>query len=170
MTAADPGEKVLATFNDMAGAGCSFQAALMAVYELGAADALGAPPPAAKTDKAIPACPYDAIVDAWNAKVAPAGLPRVRSLDDGRRTKIRKFWVWVFTNKRIGQDGTRTARATTSAEAMAWLDAYFDLVIADPFLTGQTPRGREHQGWQPTIEYVLRTETLRNLIEKKPPQ
>ncbi len=160
-------EKALAAFQELAQAGCSFQDALLAVYELGAADARGvAPAPKAAAKKSVPVCPYDAIVGWWNKTMAPAGFVAVRSLDSGRRAEILKCWVWLFTVPRINDDGTLTVRAETKEQGLQWLVDYGEKAVADPWLNGSGPRSKGHEKWKPDIEFMLRKTTMRKMVEK----
>jgi hypothetical protein len=165
MTEPTTAARVLAAFHDLAGAGCSFQDALLAVYELGEADARGVAPTPRKADKAIPPCPYVKLVEQYH-KYLPT-LPKVR-VDEGtklwatRKAAMMKVWKWVLTSSR--DDGTR--RAETAEQGVAWFGDYFERANFNDFLMGRTPRSKEHQNWRADFDFLLTGGGYKQVMER----
>lgn len=115
----------------------------------------------AKPDR-LPACPVEQIVGLYR-RVLPE-LPKPRVITKKRRELIQSRWRWLFTDKR--DDGTR--RATTAAEAMAWLEQFLQRARANDFLMMRTPRGAGHENWLPDLDYLMSDRGLLQVIEKTP--
>jgi hypothetical protein len=123
----------------------------------GTAHALNrASPPAKK----IPDCPVQKIVDAYHDQLPT--LPRVVVVGSQRKKAIGRFWAWVMTSKK--SDGT--PRATTADEGLAWVQAYFGRAAKNDFVTGKSPRGRGHEGWEANIDYLVQENAIALVIER----
>jgi uncharacterized protein YdaU (DUF1376 family) len=104
-------------------------------------------------------CPYESIVSAYHDALPM--LPKVRLMDDKRRTLMRKRWAWVLSSTKA--DGT--PRATNGTEALAWFRSYFERAAGNAWLTGQAP-SRGHEGWKADLEFLLRDAGLKAVIER----
>lgn len=89
-------------------------------------------------------------------------LPAVRIIPAKRKAAIAKFIDFVLTSKKT--DGT--PRATTEAEALEWINAYFHRVRDNNFLMGKIGRVGEHSGWQCDLDYLLTDKGMTQVIEK----
>lgn len=115
--------------------------------------------PGATKRPAVP-CPYDAIVAAYHEALPM--LPKVKVMDDKRKAALRKRWGWVLSTAK--PDGT--PRAANGDEALAWFAAFFDRAAANDWLTGRAPRSRGHEGWKCTLDFLLRDEGLKAVVER----
>jgi hypothetical protein len=104
-------------------------------------------------------CPYEAIVEAYHSALPM--LPRVRVMDEKRKTAMRKRWAWVLSSSKA--DGT--PRATNGDEALAWFAAFFDRAGHSGWLTGRTP-GRGHEGWTADIDFLMTDRGLKAVVER----
>jgi hypothetical protein len=104
-------------------------------------------------------CPYEAIVEAYHSALPM--LPRVRVMDEKRKTAMRKRWAWVLSSSKA--DGT--ARATNGDEALAWFAAFFDRAGHSGWLTGRTP-GRGHEGWTADLDFLMTDRGLKAVVER----
>jgi len=86
---------------------------------------------------AIPPCPFDALIDAYEA--ALPSLPSVtRSLFrdgvNGKATAQRWAWVMVATHEKGKKKGERLA--VTQQDGIDWFTRFFDYAAGSDFLTG----------------------------------
>ena len=105
-------------------------------------------------------CPYDEIIAVYH-ELLPM-LPHVRIVTEKRKREMRKRWAWVLSTRK--PNGER--RATSADEAIRWFRDYFFRCASDPFITGQTPRGKGHEGWEAGLDYLLRDDCLVRVAEK----
>jgi hypothetical protein len=91
--------------------------------------------------------PYQSIVDLFNATLTK--LPRVRELTNKRRTAIRSAWQ--------GSEDRRKPEF--------WL-AYFEECAQDNFLNGTGPYKNGHENWQPTFDFLMRSDQITKTYEK----
>lgn len=117
-----------------------------------------AEPPTAKRGE-VP-CPYAEIIAVYH-ELLPM-LPAVRIVTEKRKREMRKRWAWVLSSRK--PNGER--RATSADQAISWFRDYFGRCADDAFITGQTPRGRGHEGWEADLSYVLRDDCLVRIAEK----
>lgn len=108
----------------------------------------------------LPTCRPEQVVAIYH-EVLPE-LPGVRVMDKAREKAIRDRWQWVLTSTK--PDGSR--RATTAEEALDWLRSYFQRARENDFLMGRTPRTGEHANWKPDIEYLMKSQGLKQVLEK----
>jgi hypothetical protein len=108
----------------------------------------------------LPTCPVQSIVDLYH-QVLPE-LPKVRVMDKSREKAIRDRWAWVLTTNK--PDGTR--RAETAEQGVEWFRTYFERTRDNDFLMGKTPRAGEHANWRPDIEFLLKSQGLKHVLEK----
>jgi hypothetical protein len=157
-------EKAMAVFGEVTAAGCSFQDALLAVYELGAADARGVDPAPRKKDKAIPPCPYLKIVEAYHQHLP--GLPKVR-VEEGtklwsqRKAAMMALWKWVMTSMRGD-----VRRAETAEQGAAWFGDYFAQAAANDFIMGRTPKSKDHANWRADLDFLLTAKGFKQVFER----
>lgn len=154
----------MAAFQELAQAGCSFQDALLAVYELGAADARGVQPAPRKKVKAVPPCPHAKIVDAYHEKLPQ--LPGVKielgtKLWAKRVTAMNDLWKWVMTSMRGEQ-----RRAETAEQGVQWFMDYFDQANGNDFLMGRVKKSEEHRNWKPDFDYLLTAGGFKQVFER----
>lgn len=126
--------------------------------EANASSSSPAEPPTAKRGE-VP-CPYSEIIAVYH-ELLPM-LPAVRIVTEKRKREMRKRWAWVLSSRK--PNGER--RATSADQAISWFRDYFGRCADDAFITGQTPRGRGHEGWEADLSYVLRDDCLVRIAEK----
>lgn len=107
-----------------------------------------------------PACPYQAIVDAYHEKLPD--LPRCILINEKRKTAARKFWKWVLTS--VKSDGTR--RAETEDQALLWIQTYFSRASANEFLMGRRNKPGPHENWIADFDYLLTDRGMKQVIER----
>jgi hypothetical protein len=105
-------------------------------------------------------CPYAEIIAAYH-ELLPM-LPSVRIVTEKRKREMRKLWGWVLSSRKPNGD----RRATSADEAIRWFREYFARCADDAFITGQTPRGKGHEGWEADLSYLLREDCLVRIAEK----
>lgn len=109
----------------------------------------------------FPNCPHGLIVQSYH-DVLPE-LPRVKLMDSkGRKAKIADFWKWVLTSTK--SDGTK--RAANAAEALAWIQSYFERARANDFLMGRSNRTEAHSTWRCDFDFLLTDKGKKQVIEK----
>jgi uncharacterized protein YdaU (DUF1376 family) len=91
--------------------------------------------------------PIKAIIGAYNA--AMAKLPKVRILTEKRRTAIRRAW-----------------QADPRFRSVDFWRAYFAECSEDDFLNGTGPYTNGHENWRPTLDYLVKTETVAKVFER----
>ncbi|MDE2468616.1 MAG: YdaU family protein [Bradyrhizobium sp.] len=91
--------------------------------------------------------PVKAIIEAYNA--AMVKLPKVRVLTEKRRTAIRRAW-----------------QADPRFRSVDFWRAYFAECAEDDFLNGTGPYTNGHENWRPTIDYLVKTETVAKVFER----
>lgn len=111
-----------------------------------------------KTD--LPPCQTEKVVDLYHT-VLPE-LPAVRLMNEKRKKAIGGFWKWILTSKK--PDGSR--RATTSAEALAWVGNYFERARHNDFLMGRGTKAPGHEGWECSLDFLLTDRGMQHVIEK----
>lgn len=102
-------------------------------------DPPGEQPPKAKP--AVPPCPYDALIDAYEDTLPM--MPKVRRglFRDGKRADaMRARWVWVMTATQEVGENAGQRMATTADEGIAWFGKFFNRVASSDFLTGRNGR------------------------------
>lgn len=114
----------------------------------------------ARAGKALPPCPYQAVVDLYH-ELLPE-LPRVRVMDDERKKGIASLWKFILTSRR--PDGT--ARASSADEAVEWIRVYFGRARENDFVMARTARGAGHENWQASLDYLCTSRGLKQVIEK----
>lgn len=91
--------------------------------------------------------PYQAIVDVFNRTLTR--LPKARTLTPKRRTLIRSAW--------------QAAPERRSVEFWEALAAEYE---ADDFTNGTGPYLNGHEGWRPSIDYLLRADVVTRTFER----
>jgi hypothetical protein len=105
-------------------------------------------------------CPHHVIVEVYH-ELLPM-LPKVRMMPKTRKKALISFWAWVLTDKRL--DGS--SRATTAADALAWVRKYFERASENDFLMGRIPRTGDHAGWRCDLDFLLTEKGKKQVIEK----
>jgi hypothetical protein len=121
-------------------------------------DLLGAKAPLSPAK--LPTCKLQAVVDLYH-EILPE-LPGVRVMDSARERAIKDRWEWVL--KSTKPDGQR--RAETAEQALAWFRSYFELARENDFLMGKTQRDDKHKNWKPDIEFLMKSQGLKQVLEK----
>ncbi len=91
--------------------------------------------------------PIQAIIKAYNA--AMVKLPEARVLTEKRRTAIRRAW-----------------QADPRFRSVDFWRAYFAECADDDFLNGTGPYTNGHENWRPTLDYLVKTETVAKVFER----
>ena len=128
---------------------------------VGRADHQASPQPAQNPPKPeLPRCDVQAVVALYHEALPE--LPAVRLMTDQRRRAVAAFWRFVLTSKR--SDGT--PRATTAADALAWIGGYFARARDNDFLMGRGGRAAGHENWQCDFDFLLSEKGKKHVIEK----
>lgn len=88
-------------------------------------------------------------------------MPGVLLMTGPRKRAMKRRWTWIFTERKV--DGSR--RAGDTDQALAWLRKFFELVLEDDWLMGRVPRGKGHETWEPTIDWLLKDAGLARVVE-----
>jgi hypothetical protein len=110
------------------------------------ADGIGGAADTQKTKRSDP-IPYQAIVDIFNRTLTR--LPKARSLTPKRRTLIRSAW--------------QAAPERRSLEFWEALAAEYE---SDDFTNGTGPYHNGHEGWRPSLDYLLRADVVTRTFER----
>lgn len=108
----------------------------------------------------LPTCPSQSLVDLYHETLPE--LPSVRLMDDGRKRALSTFWKWVLNSKR--SDGS--PRASTAAEAFAWIAEYFKRARDNDFLMGRMTQVGSHANWKCDLDFLLTEKGKKHVIEK----
>ncbi len=76
--------------------------------------------------------------------------------------------AWSFGQKRVLAlvDQGLIAEAT-GAEVLRWFERYFAECLKDPFINGSQARGKGHEAWKASFEYLMRiTELEKRVLEE----
>lgn len=111
---------------------------------------------------AVPACPYDEIVKAYNELLHELPAARIVKAGSKRQRVILELWKWVLTSTK--SDGTR--RATTTAEGLQWMRNYFERARDNDFIMGRAKRSEGHENWEADIDYLCSEKGMKQVIEK----
>lgn len=103
----------------------------------------GADEPATRSDP----IPYQAIVDVFNRTLTR--LPKARTLTPKRRTLIRSAW-----------------QASPERRSIEFWQALAEEYEADDFTNGTGPYLHGHEGWRPSIDYLLRADVVTRTFER----
>lgn len=106
--------------------------------------------PSASADEPAPKSepiPYQAIVDAYNGTMTR--LAKARGLTPKRRTLIRSAW-----------------QASPERRSIEFWQALFEEYEADDFTNGTGPYSNGHEGWRPTLDYLLRQDVVTRTFER----
>lgn len=100
------------------------------------------------TAKAIPPCPVDRLIEAYESNLPT--LPSVRRslFKAGKNVEVmRARWKWVMTSKHERGQRAGQRLATTVEEGVDWFDRYFAYVAESPFLTGSNDKWKADLAW-----------------------
>ncbi len=89
----------------------------------------------------------DAAVEAYNAVAADLG--------------------WTEAQALTGQRGPRLTRRLIELGGLKGWEIAMAKARASPFLRGETGRDAKHENWRPNLDFFLREERLRDLMEGK---
>lgn len=96
------------------------------------------PPEPDEPDDGVPPCPFDSLIDSYEAAL-PA-LPTVRRslfVKGASGKSLRARWRWVMTEKHERGERKGERLATTAEEGKIWFTRYFDYVADSDFLSGR---------------------------------
>ena len=108
----------------------------------------------------LPTCPTQAVVDLYH-EVLPE-LPSVRLVNPVRTKAIASLWKFVLTTNT--PEGL--PRATSAAEALAWIRTYFERARVNDFLMGRGQKSADHVGWECDIDFLMSQKGMKQVIEK----
>lgn len=100
------------------------------------------------------ACPHTQIHSLYN-EVLGASLPRAKSWPSDRAKHATARWREMCKDKGW----------TTVQDGVAWFKRFFEAVLLDDFLMGRSPRGKGHEGWECTVDYLLSPGGFRRVYE-----
>lgn len=96
------------------------------------------PPDAEEPDDGVPPCPFESLIDSYEAAL-PA-MPTVRRslfVNGANGKAMRARWRWVMTAKHERGERTGERLASTAEEGKAWFMRYFAYVADSDFLSGR---------------------------------
>lgn len=89
-------------------------------------------------DDGVPPCPFDSLIDSYEAALPVLPTVRRSLFAQGANGKsMRARWRWVMTAKHERGERKGERLATTAEEGRAWFKRYFDYVADSDFLTGK---------------------------------
>ena len=96
------------------------------------------PPDADDPDDGVPPCPFDSLIDSYEAALPVLPTVRRSLFAKGANGKaLRARWRWVMTAKHERGERKGERLATTAEEGRAWFKRYFDYVADSDFLSGR---------------------------------
>lgn len=99
------------------------------------------PPDPDEPADGVPPCPFDTLIDSYEAAL-PA-LPTIRRslfVKGASGKSLRARWRWVMTAKHERGERKGERLATTAEEGRAWFKRYFEYVADSDFLSGRSGR------------------------------
>lgn len=89
-------------------------------------------------DDGVPPCPFDPLIDLYEAALPVLPTVRRSLFAKGANGKaMRARWRWVMTAKHERGERKGERLATTAEEGKAWFARYFDYVADSDFLSGR---------------------------------
>ena len=96
------------------------------------------PPDVDEPDDGVPPCPFDSLIDSYEAALPVLPTVRRSLFAKGANGKsMRARWRWVMTAKHERGERKGERLATNAEEGRAWFKRYFDYVADSDFLTGK---------------------------------
>lgn len=90
-------------------------------------------------DDGVPPCPFDTLIDLYEAALPVLPTVRRSLFAKGANGKaLRARWRWVMTEKHERGERKGERIATTVDEGKAWFGRYFDYVAESDFLSGRS--------------------------------
>jgi len=97
------------------------------------------PPESEEPDDGVPPCPFDSLIDSYEAALPVLPTVRRSLFAKGANGKaMRARWRWVMTAKHERGERKGERLATTAEEGRAWFKRYFDYVADSDFLSGRS--------------------------------
>jgi hypothetical protein len=97
------------------------------------------PPDVDEPDDGVPPCPFDSLIDSYEAALPVLPTVRRSLFAKGANGKaLRARWRWVMTAKHERGERKGERIATTVDEGKAWFGRYFDYVAESDFLSGRS--------------------------------
>lgn len=96
------------------------------------------PPDTTEPDDGVPPCPFDCLIDSYEAALPVLPTVRRSLFAKGANGKaMRARWRWVMTAKHERGERKGERLAATAEEGRAWFQRYFDYVADSDFLSGR---------------------------------
>lgn len=96
------------------------------------------PPDVDEPDDGVPPCPFDSLIDSYEAALPVLPTVRRSLFAKGANGKsMRARWRWVMTAKHERGERKGERLATTADEGKAWFARYFAYVADSDFLSGR---------------------------------
>lgn len=96
------------------------------------------PPDVDEPDDGVPPCPFDSLIDSYEAALPVLPTVRRSLFAKGANGKsMRARWRWVMTAKHERGERKGERLATTAEEGRAWFKRYFEYVSDSDFLSGR---------------------------------
>lgn len=107
----------------------------------GSSSASSQPPEADEPDDGVPPCPFDSLIDSYEAALPTLPTVRRSLFAKGANGKaMRTRWRWVMTAKHERGERKGERLAVTADEGKAWFARYFAYVAESDFLSGRSGR------------------------------
>jgi len=89
-------------------------------------------------DDGVPPCPFDSLIDSYEAALPVLPTVRRSLFAKGANGKaLRARWRWVMTAKHERGERKGERLATTAEDGRAWFSRYFEYVADSDFLSGR---------------------------------
>ena len=89
-------------------------------------------------DDGVPPCPFDSLIDSYEAALPVLPTVRRSLFAKGANGKaLRARWRWVMTAKHERGERKGARLATTAEDGRAWFSRYFEYVADSDFLSGR---------------------------------
>lgn len=107
------------------------------------------PPDVDELDDGVPPCPFDSLIDSYEAALPLLPTVRRSLFAKGANGKaLRTRWRWVMTAKHERGERKGERLATTAEEGKAWFTRYFEYAADSDFLSGRDGKFRAcDMGW-----------------------
>lgn len=91
-----------------------------------------------ETDDGVPPCPFDSLIDSYEAALPVLPTVRRSLFAKGANGKaLRARWRWVMTAKHERGERKGERLAITAEDGRAWFSRYFEYVADSDFLSGR---------------------------------
>lgn len=93
--------------------------------------------------------------------------PQAKTVNKKRMALVPQ--AWAFGRDRVNHLAEQgLIPEANAAEVLAWFQRYFEICRDDPFINGTQPRGKGHENWKASFEYLMKiTEIEKRILESE---